>query len=376
MTNSTTKLTERLVEKVVATEKKLPEKRSLFHAHLDFAGNCKGYERHMRRGSAVCSVFGYLVAMLTRYPNQANHVYPGKRRIQERTFKWIRINRKNWSKSAEHYSRCQIYRALQVLEEIGAITPSKNGWIIHRHGEWTKKEGGVCCLRHLRDAPTLPKKQRTRGSVLEKAVERRRESEGARSQTMRSNDGQPLLKERFMPGLDAEVPDTNDTCVDDSNVTSGMTQMSHRRYTNETSSLLQSSRKSLKSKSSPASLRSAHSSSSVRQRKSQPQEKTLLTGKCQTKSGEKQSRSSKDPITAWKLAAWEVIGCGAIGKKRFQHFWEYCYYLYVKKISIEGFAARSLSEAMAKCITICKGNAVSIPEAFLAVKRRVEQSED
>lgn len=168
-------------------------KQSLYHAHLDFDGTCKGYERHMRRGSAMRSVYGYLVAILEKHPNPLNYVFPSKRRIQERTYKWIRINRKTWVKSDEHYSRRQIYSALHILAEIDAITPSQNGWIIRQHGVWTEKVNGVCCVRHLERVlredmsttgigceesfgllgPVLPKNARTRVTVLEHAIGRK-----------------------------------------------------------------------------------------------------------------------------------------------------------------------------------------------------------
>jgi hypothetical protein len=168
-------------------------KLSLYHSHLDFDGTCKGYERHMRRGSAVRSVYGYLVAILEKHPNPLNYVFPSKRRIQERTYKWIRVNRKRWVKSDEHYSRRQIYSALRTLAEIDAITPSQNGWIIRRHEVWTEKVNGVCHVRHLERAlreemairgqgceessgplaPVLPKNARTRVTVLEHVIGRK-----------------------------------------------------------------------------------------------------------------------------------------------------------------------------------------------------------
>jgi hypothetical protein len=165
------------VESSVASESKhnKPEKHSLYHAPVNFDdGKCDGYERHMRRGSAVRSTFGYLIAILEKHPNPLNYVFPGKRRIQEQTFRWVRISRKKWIKSEEHYSRSQIYLALQTLEVIGAITPSDKGWIIHRHGVWTKIENGACRLRNLVNAPTFPKNVRTRETVVVEAVERRK----------------------------------------------------------------------------------------------------------------------------------------------------------------------------------------------------------
>jgi hypothetical protein len=168
-------------------------KQSLYHAHLDFDGTCKGYERHMRRGSAVRSVYGYLGAILEEYPNPLNYVFPSKRRIQERTYKWIRVNRRKWVKSDEHYSRRQIYSALRILAKIDAITPSQKGWIIRRHEVWTERVNGVCRVRHLERvlreemaskdmhvaessdllAPVLPKNARTRVTVIEQAVQRK-----------------------------------------------------------------------------------------------------------------------------------------------------------------------------------------------------------
>ena len=165
-------------------------KHGLYHAHLDFDGTCKGYERHMRRGSAVRSVYGYLVAILEKHPNPLNYVFPSKRRIQERTYKWIRVNRKRWVKSDEHYSRRQIYSALRILTEINAIVPSQNGWIIQKHETWTEKVNGVCRVRRLEKvlrekmatkemgceessgllAPVLPRNARTRVAVLEDAL--------------------------------------------------------------------------------------------------------------------------------------------------------------------------------------------------------------
>jgi hypothetical protein len=166
-------------------------KQSLYHAHLEFDGTCKGYERHMRRGSAVRSVYGYSVAILEKHPNPLSYVFPSKRRIQERTYKWIRVNRKKWVMSCEHYSRRQVYSALRFLSEIKAITPSQNGWIIQHHRVWTEKVNGVCRVRHservLRQGTTskgvhtdestgslaqaLPKNARTRATVLEHAVQ-------------------------------------------------------------------------------------------------------------------------------------------------------------------------------------------------------------
>jgi len=168
-------------------------KQGLYHAHLDFDGTCKGYERHMRRGSAVRSVYGYLAAILTKHPNPLNYVFPSKRRIQERTYKWIRVNRKKWVMSDEHYSRRQVYSALRLLTKIDAITPSQNGWIIRRHEVWTEKVNGVCRVRQLERvlreemtrkgkqieelsgvlAPVLPRNARTRVTVLEHAIQRK-----------------------------------------------------------------------------------------------------------------------------------------------------------------------------------------------------------
>jgi hypothetical protein len=148
-----------------------PEKHSLFHAHVSFDGTCKGYERHMRRGSAVRSVYGYLLAILEKYPNPLGYVFPGKRRIQENTFKWKLNRQRKWWKSSENYSRRQIYRALKELEQIIAIIPTEGGWIIQRHDSWTKKELCVCRLRHLENAPTLPKNRPNQVSVLDTAVE-------------------------------------------------------------------------------------------------------------------------------------------------------------------------------------------------------------
>ncbi len=171
-------------------------KQSLYHAHLEFDGTCKGYERHMRRGSAVRSVYGYLVAILIKHPNPLSYVFPSKRRIQERTYKWIRVNRKMWVKSDEHYSRRQVYSALRFLSEIEAITPSQEGWLIRHHGVWTEKVNGVCRVRHLERvlreklaskgkpvedssglvAPVLPKNARTKVTVLENMLERKGKS--------------------------------------------------------------------------------------------------------------------------------------------------------------------------------------------------------
>lgn len=166
-------------------------KQSIYHTHLEFDGTCKGYERHMRRGSAVRSVYGYLAAILEKHPNPLSYVFPSKRRIQERTYKWIRVNRKMWVKSDEHYSRRQIYSALRILAEIDAITPSQNGWLIRRHEVWTEKVNGVCRVRHLERvlgqglaskgvhanesagslAQVLPKNARTRATVIEHAIQ-------------------------------------------------------------------------------------------------------------------------------------------------------------------------------------------------------------
>jgi hypothetical protein len=169
-------------------------KQNLYHAHLDFDGTCKGYERHMRRGSAVRSVYGYLAAILKKHPNPLNYVFPSKRRIQERTYKWVRVNRKKWVMSDAHYSRRQIYSALRLLTKVEAITPSQNGWIIGRHEGWTEKVLGICRVRHLERilreemeskgmhveelsgllAPVLPKNARTRVTVLEDVIGRKR----------------------------------------------------------------------------------------------------------------------------------------------------------------------------------------------------------
>jgi hypothetical protein len=171
-----------------------PDKRSLYHAHLDVDGTCKGYERHMRRGSAVRSVYGYLVSFVKEYPNSLNYVFPSKRRIQEHTYKWIRVDRKTWVKSDENYSRRQIYSALWILTEIDAITPAQRGWIIRPHAVWAEKTNGVCRIRHLervqREQPTdrgihiaesaellvpvLPKDSRTRVTILEDAIRQMR----------------------------------------------------------------------------------------------------------------------------------------------------------------------------------------------------------
>ncbi len=168
-------------------------KQNLYHAHLDFDGTCKGYERHMRRGSAVRSVYGYLVAILEKHPNPLNYIFPSKRRIQERTYKWIRVNRKKWVKSDEHYSRRQIYSALRILTKIDAITPSQNGWIIRKHEAWAEKVNGVCRVHHLERilreemaskgmrvkessgllAPVLPHNARTRVTVIEDVIQQR-----------------------------------------------------------------------------------------------------------------------------------------------------------------------------------------------------------
>lgn len=166
-----------------------PAKQSLYHAHLQFDGTCKGYERHMRRGGAVRSVYGYLLAILEKHPNPLNYVFPSKRRIQEHTYKWIRLNRKTWFKSAEHYSRRQVYSALRLLTEIGAIMPSQKGWLIRPHDAWTKKVNGVCCVIQLEEmlrqeigtkgckdlsvllAPVLPRGARTRLTVLEDVIQ-------------------------------------------------------------------------------------------------------------------------------------------------------------------------------------------------------------
>jgi len=148
-------------------------KVSLYHAHLDFDGTCKGYERHMRRGSAVRSVYGYLAAILKKHPNPLNYVFPSKRRIQRCTYKWIRVNRKKWVMTDENYSRRQIYSALRTLTEISAILPSQNGWIIRSHEIWTEKVMGVCRVRALADVPVLPSKARTRVTVLEHAIQRK-----------------------------------------------------------------------------------------------------------------------------------------------------------------------------------------------------------
>lgn len=168
-------------------------KQSLYHAHLDFDGTCKGYERHIRRCSAVRSVYGYLAAILTKHPNPLNYVFPSKRRIQKRTYKWIRVNPKKWAMSDEHYSRRQIYSALRLLTKTDAITPSQNGWIIRRHEVWTEKVNGVCRVRQLERvlreemtrkgkqieelsgllAPVLPRNARTPVTVLEYAIQRK-----------------------------------------------------------------------------------------------------------------------------------------------------------------------------------------------------------
>lgn len=171
-----------------------PNKQSLYHAHLDFCGLCKGYERHMRRGSAVRSVYGYMEAIRRKYPNSLNYIFPSKRRIQERTFKWVRINRKTWVKSDENYSRRQIYSAIEMLTKIEAIMPAQKGWIVQPHGVWTKTENGVCRIRHLPRVlreesaavdirmpgstelagDVLPKNSRTRVTVLEDALRQKR----------------------------------------------------------------------------------------------------------------------------------------------------------------------------------------------------------
>ena len=112
---------------------------------------------------------------------------------QERTYKWIRVNRKKWVMSDEHYSRRQVYSALRLLTKIDAITPSQNGWIIRRHEVWTEKVNGVCRVRQLERvlreemtrkgkqieelsgvlAPVLPRNARTRVTVLEHAIQRK-----------------------------------------------------------------------------------------------------------------------------------------------------------------------------------------------------------
>lgn len=187
---------ERIALAVVSTQKScasVPAKHSLYHAHLDFDGTCRGYERHMRRGSAVRSVYGYLVAILEKHPNPLNYVFPSKRRIQEQTYKWIRVSRKKWVKSDEHYSRRQIYSALRLLARIDAITASQNGWLIRRHEVWAEKVNIVCRVRKLEEvlrekiarkdvaveessgflAPVLPKNARTRVTVLEHVFQRK-----------------------------------------------------------------------------------------------------------------------------------------------------------------------------------------------------------
>jgi hypothetical protein len=170
-----------------------PNKSGLYHAHLNLDGACDGYERHMRRGSAARSVYGYLQAILKTYPNPLGYVFPSKRRIQTHSFKWIRITRKKWTMSDENYSRRQIYSTLRLLTEIGAIIPSQNGWLVRSHDFWTERVNGVCLIRHLERvlrearsrkrmpvaeshellAPVLPRNARTRATVLEDALHRR-----------------------------------------------------------------------------------------------------------------------------------------------------------------------------------------------------------
>jgi len=148
----------------------------------------------MRRGSAVRSVYGYLASFVKKYPNVLNYIFPSKRRIQENTYKWIRVDRKSWFKSDEHYSRRQIYAALRLLRQIDAIRPSQKGWIIMPHGAWTEQFNGVCRVRHLERilreempsngeqfddsakllAPVLPKNASTRVSVLNDMIRQKK----------------------------------------------------------------------------------------------------------------------------------------------------------------------------------------------------------
>jgi hypothetical protein len=110
----------------------------------------------MRRGSAVRSVYGYLLAVLKKYPNQVGYVFPSKHTIQVKTFKWVRW-RNNSYKSKSKYSVRQIYRALADLERIGAIAPVSRGWLVHDHRMWTTRSGRICRIRKIENTLTLPK---------------------------------------------------------------------------------------------------------------------------------------------------------------------------------------------------------------------------
>jgi hypothetical protein len=142
------------------------DKHSFYHAYLRPDGICRGYESHMRRGSAVRSVYGYLLAILQKYPNLLGYVYPSKRTIQTRTFKWRRW-RSKWYKSNSNYSKRQIYRALKELERIGAIVPTGRGWFVKDHKMWTIKKGRICRICAIESTLTLPKKHPTQVAVLE-----------------------------------------------------------------------------------------------------------------------------------------------------------------------------------------------------------------